>query len=111
MSCATARCPFGDTGWAADESALMCGGRPARWLRCSRRGAATLGHVDAHRGRGVARERGGGPDRPALEVAAAVGADVVEALLDAVGAERALVGADPRVGGVGRQVAVAALAG
>ena len=38
-----------------------------------------------------------GPDRPRLEVAAAVRADAAEPRLDAVGAERALEGADPRL--------------
>ena len=51
-----------------------------------------------------------GPDRSRLEAAAAVRADVVEDVLDAGRAERALVGADPRVRRVGRQVLVAQLA-
>ena len=50
------------------------------------------------------------PDRAGDEIAAAVRAAPAEAILDAVRAERALVGADPRQLALGRQVAVAALA-
>src|SRR6185436_5204811 len=50
------------------------------------------------------------PDRPRDEAAAAVGADVAEHALDAGCAERALVAADPRRGGIGRQRLVAVLA-
>ena len=49
-------------------------------------------------------------DRAADELAAAVRADAGEAALGAVRAERALVGADARLGGLGRQVAVTAFA-
>jgi hypothetical protein len=49
-------------------------------------------------------------DGPRLEAAAAVGAHVVELVLDARGAERALVATDPRVRGVGGQILVAQLA-
>src|SRR4051794_22817909 len=48
--------------------------------------------------------------RPRHEAAAAVRADIVQHALDAVGAEGALVGADPRVGRPRRQVLVAVLA-
>src|SRR4051794_25837855 len=48
--------------------------------------------------------------RPWHEAAAAVRADIVQHALDAVGAEGAFVGADPRVGRPRRQVLVAALA-
>jgi hypothetical protein len=50
------------------------------------------------------------PDRPRREAAAAVGTDVVELTLDAVGAERALVAADARVDRSWGQVLVAELA-
>src|SRR5579885_945318 len=49
--------------------------------------------------------------RPRHEAAAAVGAYIEHHVLDAVAAERALVGADPRLRGIGRQRAVAVLAG
>jgi hypothetical protein len=41
------------------------------------------------------------PDRPRHKAAAAVRADIVELVLDAIGAERALIAANPRVGGFG----------
>ena len=50
------------------------------------------------------------PDRPRLEVAAAVRADVAQHAVDARGAEGALVGADARVRRVRGQVLVAQLA-
>src|SRR3954452_18582516 len=48
-----------------------------------------------------------GADRARGKAAAAVGADVEQFRLDAVSAERAFIGADPRIGCVRRQVAVA----
>src|SRR3954467_7733921 len=50
------------------------------------------------------------PDRARRKAAAAVRADVGEVRLHAVGAERAFIGADPRIGCVWRQVAVAIFA-
>ena len=44
------------------------------------------------------------------EAAAAIGADMAQHVFDAVGAERALIAADARLGGFRRQVPVAALA-
>src|ERR1700687_1907195 len=49
---------------------------------------------------------GGGPDRPWREPAAAIGADIEQHILDALGAERALIAADARVERVGRQILV-----
>src|SRR5262249_42874664 len=49
-------------------------------------------------------------DRPDLEAAAAIRAHAVENVAHAGRAERALVAADPRVGGVGRELPVAPLA-
>jgi hypothetical protein len=51
------------------------------------------------------------PDRSRDEVAAAIRADLPETVFDAMGAERALVGADHGVGGIGTEVKIAALAG
>ena len=51
-----------------------------------------------------------GPDRAGHEIATAGRADIVQHGLDAVGAVGAFVGTDPRVGAVGRQVAVAEFA-
>src|SRR5919108_4360872 len=51
-----------------------------------------------------------GPDRPPLKAAAAVRADVVQLGLDAIRAERAFVGTDPRVRRIRRQVLVAIFA-
>jgi len=65
---------------------------------------------DAPRRRGVFDELGRGPDRPRHEVAATVGADAAQDLVDAASAERALERADPGVGTVRRQVGVAAFA-
>src|SRR5258708_35555364 len=45
-----------------------------------------------------------GPDRPRHETAAAVRADVMKLVLDAIRAERALVGTDPRLRGVRRHI-------
>jgi hypothetical protein len=50
------------------------------------------------------------PDRPRRKTAAAVRADVEQFCLDAIGAERALIGADARFGRSGRQVLVAIFA-
>ena len=44
------------------------------------------------------------------EIAPAIGADAVQDMGDAVGAKRALIGADACIHAVGRQVAVAAFA-
>src|SRR5262245_55229985 len=52
-----------------------------------------------------------GSDRARHEAAAAVRADVMKHGLDAARAERALVGADARLGRIGRQGLVAMLAG
>src|SRR4029077_20229949 len=51
------------------------------------------------------------PDRPGREAAAAVGADIAQHILDAGGAEGALVAADARLERGGRQRLVAMLAG
>src|SRR5262245_23533072 len=51
------------------------------------------------------------PDRARREAAAAVGADVPDYVIDAIGAERAFVGADARLERVGRQRLVAVFAG
>src|SRR3954447_18327990 len=56
------------------------------------------------------RQHGRRPNRAANEFAAAVRADPMQPVLDAVGAERALIGADPRLQAVRRQILVAALA-
>lgn len=53
----------------------------------------------------------GGPDGAWGEAAAAVRTDVAEQGVDAVGAECALVGTDPRFDRIGRQQPVAILAG
>src|SRR5215510_15164245 len=53
----------------------------------------------------------GRPDGPRNEAAATVRTDVAQHLLDARGAEGALVGADARLGRLGWQRAVAVLAG
>ena len=50
------------------------------------------------------------PNRSWREATAAIGADIVKHVLDAVGAERALISANPCVRRVRRQVLVAALA-
>ena len=51
-----------------------------------------------------------GPDRPRRKTAAAVRADIVQFVLDAIRAERAFIGADPRFRRVRRQVLVAIFA-
>src|SRR6185369_15147630 len=51
------------------------------------------------------------PDRPRRKAAAAIGTDVAQHLLDTVGAESALVAADPGFERSGRQRLVAMLAG
>src|SRR5512134_3714358 len=51
------------------------------------------------------------PDRPWCEASAAIGADVLQHFIDAGGAERALVAADPRLERIGRQRVVAVLTG
>ena len=51
-----------------------------------------------------------GPDRPRHKTAAAVRADIVQLVLDAVRAERAFIGADPRLRRIRRQVLVAIFA-
>src|SRR6185312_14892913 len=53
---------------------------------------------------------GDGPDRPPLKTAAAVRADIVQLVLDAISAERAFVGTDPRLHRTRRQVLVAIFA-
>ena len=53
---------------------------------------------------------GRGPDRPRRKTAAAVRADIVQLVLDAIRAERAFIGTDPRVRRVRRQVLVAIFA-
>src|SRR6266478_9230697 len=50
------------------------------------------------------------PDRARHKAAAAIRADVEQHALDAIGAERALVAADPRIGRVRRQILVAIFA-
>jgi len=50
------------------------------------------------------------PDRPRDEAATAIGADIAQMPLDAIGAEGAFVGADARFGGGRRQVLVAIFA-
>src|SRR5258707_1039384 len=52
----------------------------------------------------------GGPDRPRHETAAAVRADIIKPGLDAIRAEGAFVGADPRFQRVRRKVLVAIFA-
>src|SRR5438552_2355 len=49
-------------------------------------------------------------DRARHKAAAAIRADVEQRMLDAIGAERALITADPRIGRVGRQILVAVFA-
>ena len=55
-------------------------------------------------------EHGRRPDRAGSEIASAVWTDSPETLVGALGAERALVGADAGLDAVGRQVAIAAFA-
>src|SRR5579862_72373 len=50
------------------------------------------------------------PDRPRREIAAAIRTGAVEPVINAVAAERALEGADHRVGRVRRQIFAATLA-
>ena len=52
----------------------------------------------------------GWANRASDELAATVRADTVQPMLDAIGAERALIGADPSLLTVGRKIAVAAFA-
>src|SRR5690349_11428162 len=73
-------------------------------------GALRMGRDDALRRCGVLQQLRGGPYRALDEVPAAVRTDAVEALLDALGAERALVGADAGGGIAVREVAIAAFA-
>ena len=61
---------------------------------------------DAHAGPPLGR----GPDRPRRKTAAAVRADIVQLVVDAIRAERAFVGTDPRVRRIRRQVLVAIFA-
>ena len=58
----------------------------------------------------IVDELRGRPDRPAHQLAAAVGAAAVEHGVRAGAAEGALEGADARVGGIRGQIAVATLA-
>ena len=58
----------------------------------------------------VAQQAVGRADRPAHEVAAAIRATAGKNAIGAVAAEGAFVGADPRLGRVRRQVAVAQFA-
>src|ERR1700722_4594472 len=53
---------------------------------------------------------GRGPDRPRRKTAAAVRADIVQPVLDAIGAEGALIAADPRFRRGWRKVLVAIFA-
>ena len=53
---------------------------------------------------------GRGPDRPRHEATAAVRADIVQLGVDAIRAERAFVGANPRLRRVRRQILVAIFA-
>ena len=50
------------------------------------------------------------PDRPLLETAPAIRADVVQMHFDASGTERALIGADTGIGRVGWQILIAPFA-
>jgi hypothetical protein len=50
------------------------------------------------------------PNRPRREIAAAIRTDAIEPVVDAIAAEGALEGADHRVGGLWRQILVAAFA-
>ncbi len=81
----------GDVGVVVFEVAALGDGRLVR-------------EADAGAARGLR------PDRPLLEPAAAIRADIVEVYRDAIRAERALIGADPRIWGVGRQILVAPFA-
>jgi hypothetical protein len=60
--------------------------------------AVQAGLIDPLGARRILLEQPGRTDRARREVAAAVGADLPEAVVDAVRAERALVGADHGVG-------------
>jgi hypothetical protein len=107
----------------ADERRLARALRPARVRRERFRRKPKVRRVEARSvpvqprledplgARWILREQPGRPDRAGSEVPAAVGADLAEAVLDAAGAEGALVSADHGVGGVGTEVRVAALAG
>src|SRR5215213_11674417 len=64
----------------------------------------------AHRRGRIFVEEVGRPDRPRLEIAAAVRAGARQRAVDAVGAEGALEGADAGVGGSGREITAAAFA-
>src|SRR5580704_3471707 len=53
---------------------------------------------------------GEGSDRPRRKPAAAIGTDVEQDLVDAIGAEGALIGTDPRIARLWRQILVAPFA-
>ena len=77
----------------------------------SRRGRAAWMRLQGARGGGgVLGELVGGTDRPADQLAAAVGATPLEDRVCAAPAECALVSADHRLGRLRRQIAIAALA-
>src|SRR5919109_5170956 len=72
--------------------------------------SAALGLEDALGGSRVLEQLLDGTARTAHELAAAVGTPAAQGLAGAGGAERAFEGADPGVGGVAREIPVAALA-
>ena len=88
------------------RSRAQCAATSSRlYFRCTRLSDGGC-FVDAHARPPLVR----GPDRPRHKAAAAVRADIVQLVLDAIRAERAFIGADPRVHRIRRQVLVAIFA-
>ena len=83
---------------------------PCLQRSCSRCGRATFGLEDSRGRSWIFRKLGGRPPWAREQLTAAVRANSGEALVGAITTERALEGANPSSGRIGRQISLAALA-